>query len=195
MATVYFITHPEVVIDPAVPVTQWPLSPRGIERITRMLEQPWTSRIATIFSSAERKAFQAAHMLAHRLSLKPTIIEDLGENDRSSTGYLPKAEFETVADQFFVNPNESVRGWERAVDAQTRIVDAVRRVIVAAGTDEDTAIISHGAVGALLLCHLKHTPISRRYDQPVGGGGNLFSFEAATWRLLSAWRRIEDQAL
>jgi hypothetical protein len=29
MSTVYYITHPDVVISPDVPVEQWPLSLRG----------------------------------------------------------------------------------------------------------------------------------------------------------------------
>jgi broad specificity phosphatase PhoE len=131
-------------------------------------------------------------MLATHLSLKPTIIEALGENDRSSTGYLAKAEFEAVADQFFANPNMSVRGWERAIDAQARIIDAVHRAIAAADTDKDIAILSHGAVGALLLCHLKNSLISRMADQPGGGGGNYFSFDAKTHRLMSDWHGIDD---
>jgi hypothetical protein len=44
----------------------------------------------------------------------------------------------------------------------------------------------------LLLCHLKDEPISRAYDQPGSGGGHVYSFDAATHRLLSEWRRIED---
>ena len=63
-----------------------------------------------------------ARPMADRLGLTPIVIDGLGENDRSSTGYLPKAEFEAVADAFFARPEESVRGWERAVDAQRRIV-------------------------------------------------------------------------
>ena len=37
MALVYFITHPDVTIDPAVPVPAWPLSPRGRARMTAIL--------------------------------------------------------------------------------------------------------------------------------------------------------------
>ena len=40
MNTVYFITHPDVVIDPATPVAQWPLSQRGR---MRMLNRTLTS--------------------------------------------------------------------------------------------------------------------------------------------------------
>ena len=192
MAVAYFITHPEVVIDPFVPVSDWRLSSIGIRRIALMLSQPWVSGVRAVFSSAERKAVEAAQMVADHQSLSPIVIDGLGENDRSATGYLPWVEFEIVADNFFACPEESVRGWERAIDAQRRIAEAVNRAISLAAADTDMAIISHGAVGALLLCHLKGVPISRREDQPTGGGGNIYSFDLATRRLLTGWHRIDE---
>ena len=147
---------------------------------------------ATRLSSAERKARETAEILAEHLRLVPIIVETLGENDRSATGYLPKAEFEAVADAFFANPEENIRGWETAADAQRRIICAVERAVGFADMDGDIAIVSHGGVGALLLCHLKGVPISRTEDQPGDGGGNVYSFEASSHRLLSGWRRIED---
>jgi broad specificity phosphatase PhoE len=191
MPAVHFITHPEVTIDPSVPVPAWPLSATGLQRVERLLERPWIMAVRTVFSSAERKAADMARMMADRLGLSPVILDGLGENDRSSTGYLPKTEFETVADAFFARPEASVRGWERANDAQRRIVMAVDRALAMASADGDVAIISHGGVGALLLCHLKRAPISRAEDQPGHGGGNAYSFDAATRRLLTGWRSIE----
>jgi broad specificity phosphatase PhoE len=191
MPVVHFITHQEVSIDPSVPVPDWQLSAVGLLRVGLLLERPWITTVRMVFSSAEPKAAVMARMMANRLSLSPVIIAGLGENDRSSTGYLPTTEFETVADTFFARPEESVRGWERAVDAQRRIVMAVAQALSMISADEDVAIISHGGVGALLRCHLKGIPISRTEDQPGHGGGNLFSFDAATRRLLTGWRRIE----
>lgn len=115
MATVHFITHPEVVIDPAIPVPEWPLSAVGVRRVGLLLAQPWVKHIRAVFSSAERKAADTARMIADDLALTPVVIDGLGENDRSSTGYLPKAAFEALADAFFARPEESVRGCERAI--------------------------------------------------------------------------------
>jgi broad specificity phosphatase PhoE len=191
MRVVHFITHPEVVIDPDVPVRDWPLSPIGLQRAGALLHRPWLRTVRSVFSSAERKATDLARILAGHLSISPIIIDALGENDRFATGYLPKTEFEAVADAFFTRPEQSVRGWERAIDAQHRIVTAVDHALSVAPADGDVAIVSHGAVGALLLCHLKGTAISRAEDQPGEGGGNVYSFDAATRALLSGWRRIE----
>lgn len=174
--TVYFITHPNVVISADVPVVRWPLSPRGRERMTAGLPQPWVRGITAIYCSTETKAIDGAQILAAYLSLPLRTDDRLGENDRTSTGYLPAAEFEATADAFFANPETSVRGWERAIDAQTRIVAAVNDLMANDLTRGDIAIVAHGAVGALLLCHVAGEPISRTRDQPQNGGGNYFSF-------------------
>ncbi|MDP3415270.1 histidine phosphatase family protein [Falsiroseomonas sp.] len=189
MAQVHFLTHPEVAIDPATPIPDWPLSARGLERSRAMLAQPWVAGIGAMFSSTERKACDMAAILAGHLGLGFTQVAALGENDRSATGYLPPAEFEATADAFFARPEESVRGWERAVDAQARIVAAVRSVLAQAPPG-DVAIIAHGGVGALLLCHIKGVTISREEDQPGVGGGNVFRFTRVGWGLVKGWRRL-----
>jgi broad specificity phosphatase PhoE len=192
MPLVHFITHPEVVIDPAVPVTEWGLSALGRQRMLAVLDRPWLSGVGALFSSAERKAIDAAGLIADRLGLTATVIAELGENDRSATGYLAKSEFEATADEFFAAPHRSVRGWERAVDAQARIAAAVDQALARVPPDVAVAIVSHGAVGALLLCRLKRVPISRTEDQPGAGGGNVFSFDRAGRRLTAGWRRLEE---
>jgi broad specificity phosphatase PhoE len=191
MRLVRFITHPDVRIDPAVPVPDWPLSERGRERMRAVLSLPWTKDLRALFCSTERKAVDGATILAEALDLPITQVADLGENDRSATGYLPKLAFEAMADAFFARPEESVRGWERAVDAKRRIVAAVDEVLRRAPGEGDIAIVSHGAVGALYLCHLQGRPISRAADQPAGQGGNFYSFTAEDRRLLQGWKSID----
>ncbi|MGC1413229.1 MAG: histidine phosphatase family protein [Acetobacteraceae bacterium] len=187
----HFITHPEVSIDAAVPVPDWSLSPVGSRRMQAAMRRPWFAGVRSVFCSAEKKAMDAAGIVANCLGLRPIIVEALGENDRSATGYLPKIEFEAVADEFFARPGDSIRGWERAEDAQRRIIAAVERVTSMSVANGDVAIVSHGGVGTLFLCHLKGVPISRSEDQPGEGGGNFFSFDAAGRHILSDWRRVE----
>jgi broad specificity phosphatase PhoE len=140
------------------------------------LAQAWVPEITSVYASTERKAVDAAEILATHLAIGFTQEADLGENDRSSTGFLPPEEFEKVADEFFRHPGESVRGWERAKDAQDRIVNAVTRIAQKDQTQGSIAIVSHGAVGTLLHCHLAGSPISRQWDQPANGGGNFYPF-------------------
>lgn len=190
MPILHLITHPEVVIDPSVPVPAWPLSPRGVARTQAMLARPWVAGITSVFSSTERKATDMAAILAGHLGLDFAMREALGENDRSATGYLPRAEFEATADLFFANPETSIRGWERAVDAQARILAAVQAVLAEAAPG-DVAVVTHGGVGALLLAALRGVPISRALDQPGEGGGNRFCVHRATRTVLAGWSPIE----
>src|SRR5262245_31461826 len=99
MTVVHFLTHPEVTIDPLVPIAEWQLSPTGLRRMAAAVRRSWIAVIGSVFCSSERKAMDAAGILANHLGLTPVVIEALGENDRSATGYLPKSEFESVADQ------------------------------------------------------------------------------------------------
>lgn len=190
VAAVYFITHPDVVIDPAVPIPDWPLSARGKARMAVALEAGWVRGIRSIWTSPERKARDGAEMLAARLGLVPQTLDGLRENDRSSTGYLPRETFEAVARRFFADPAESVLGWERAVDAQQRVVAAMHQALAAAPLG-DVGIVAHGGVGALLLCFLLGEPITPARDQPGAAGGNVFAFGRGTLEVVHAWRGID----
>ena len=191
--TAYFITHPDVVINPAIPVARWPLSRRGRMRMLRMLEDPWVSGVSAIYCSTEQKAIDGAAIISEALGIPYTAIPELGENDRSTTGYLSEPEFNAVVDEFFRRPEESVRGWERAVDAQQRIIAGTRAASMGRPIDGNVAIVGHGGVGTLLLCHLAGVPISRDCDQPRTNGGNYFAFDLMTFRLLHGWRPIDMQ--
>jgi broad specificity phosphatase PhoE len=188
MSVVYFITHPDVVIDPAIPVPEWPLSERGRVRMKAMLALDWMPGLRAIYCSTERKAIEGAAILAGGLGLVYSAIPELGENDRSATGYLPQSEFASVAAEFFGKPQESVRGWERAIDAQARIFAATTSILREIPPDDDVAIVSHGGVGTLLLCHLANMPISQNQDQPATSGGNYFAFDRTTFHLIHGWR-------
>jgi broad specificity phosphatase PhoE len=191
MGSIYFITHPDVLIDPTVPIPEWGLSPRGRERMHTTLSHPWIPTLGSVWCSTERKAIEGAVIIADAIGMIPIQLAELGENDRSATGYLPKAEFEHTADAFFANPHDSVRGWEKAIDAQHRIVAAIAAVLVRAPADQDIAVVSHGGVGTLLLCHLKRCPISRDQDQPGTSGGNYYCFDRETSSLRHGWMPID----
>ena len=197
MTTVYYVTHPDVVVDPDVPVPRWPLSDVGLARMQRLLEAPWVSGLRSVFCSTEQKALDGAGVLTHHLGIAYTALAELGETDRSSTGFMSRQEFEAVSERFFAEPDSSVRGWETAADAQRRMVEAVDRVVRRADPAGDTAIVAHGGVGALLLCSLRGVPISGDLEQPRRGpepgtvGGCWFNFDAQSRKLLHGWSPID----
>lgn len=182
----YFLTHPEVQVEPEVPVPRWSLSVAGRERAARAGRLEWLGGVRRIVASAERKAQETAEAVAAPRGLAWSTDAELGENDRSSTGFVPPAEFEALADAFFASPGRSVRGWESAEDAQRRVVRAVLRWTLAA--DVPTLYVSHGAVGTLLYCALTGQPVDRRHDQP--GQGSWYAFDPVAWTAAHPWRRI-----
>lgn len=185
----HFLTHAQVIQDPHAPVPDWGLSDLGRARHEAFASSSVLDHVTALYASRERKAREAAVPVSEHLGLPVRIVPALGENDRSATGYLPPAEFEATADAFFAQPDTSVRGWETARAAQARIVAAVGTVAALDGTVGDVLIVAHGAVGALLRCHLKGLDITRAEDQPAGGG-NLFSTDLDLTQAPSDWRSI-----
>ncbi|MEP3196794.1 MAG: histidine phosphatase family protein [Lentilitoribacter sp.] len=193
----YYITHPQVNIDPQIDVPKWGLSNVGKERVTALVQNLKLSErdnhSFTVVSSNEVKAIETATPLVDYFDCKLIIDPRMGENDRSATGFLEPESFEDVANQFFKNPDTSIRGWECARDAQNRIVDRFQSHI-AQSPNETMIFVGHGAVGTLLYCHLTGENIDRKFDQS-GGGGNFFKIDTKAKVALSHWQPIEEFTL
>lgn len=64
--TVFFITHPDVAIDPGVPIPEWPLDERGRARMRAITAQRW-ARGLRAFSLAASAKLATAHKFLRRL--------------------------------------------------------------------------------------------------------------------------------
>ena len=191
MTLVRYLTHPQVQIDPHVPVQSWHLSAIGAARVQALIAAGWLAGTTVVVSSAEQKALETAEPLAAALGVPLETRAEMHENDRSATGFLGSVEFASVANEFFAHPNQSIRGWERAVDAQVRIVREAEAVL-SRQHEGDVLFVGHGAVGTLLLCHYCNVTISRTHDQR-SGGGCYFTMTKANRRVLHSWRCMEDR--
>jgi broad specificity phosphatase PhoE len=192
-----YLTHPQVRLDAAVPVPLWGLSPEGQDRARAFVARGTIPDGALVFSSRETKALELAELVAAAAGTPVLTDHAMGENDRSATGFLPPDLFEEAADQFFAYPQASHKGWERAADAQNRIVAAVNTALTSLAESSAVIFCGHGAVGTLLKCHLGHRPISRAEDQSqigVSGGGNCFVFDVESRELLTDWVAMEALA-
>lgn len=177
MKTIYFITHPEVVIDPKVEIDEWHLSETGIERTKRLSEYDFWPTVQHIFTSTENKAIETGKILSEKLDIPVRTFPNLHENDRSATGYLPQKEFDEAVYQFFSRPRESFEGWERAIDAQERIVSAIDLLADQYPDLETIAIVGHGGTGTLLRCEFGGLPIDRMHCQKQVGALMQFDLE------------------
>ena len=186
---VRYLSHPQVEIDPNIPVPMWTLNAVGRQRVHALAEVGWLSGTTEVIASGEVKAIETAEILAAALGLSVEIREAMHENDRSATGYLPRPEFEDMVRNFFAAPAASIRGWEPALAAQARIVREMEAVLDRTGRG-DVLVVGHGAVGTLLFCHYAKVAIDRAHDQP-DGGGNYFTFLRHDRRVLHPWRAME----
>ena len=187
MRVLRYVTHPQVCIDAAVPVTRWSLSEQGRARAHVLAQQPWLASVGRIITSDETKAIETGRIVAEHLALPLEVRSGIGENDRSAVGFVPPAEFEVLANAFFAEPKKSVRGWERAVDAQRRIAEGLADLLTP--SPRDILVVGHGAVGTLWYCHLNGLAIERRHDQP--GQGHYFSVDLHLGRAIHPWLPID----
>jgi broad specificity phosphatase PhoE len=184
---VIYITHPEVVIDPHIQVPQWTLSAVGAERMRLFSRDPALGGARSVWCSTQTKAQVSARILSEALNLPVLELQELGENDRSSTGYVAPPRFWELVNAFFSSPEESAEGWETARHAQDRTMKAIDHVI-ANSPDGDILIVGHGGVGRLALASLKDEPIDLSSEQP--GQGSWFWFDRETRVLRSSWQPL-----
>ncbi len=193
MAKIIFLSHPEVRVDPSVPVPRWSLSDQGEQRMRRFcIEGRAMRNVSSVFTSTEQKAVDCGRIANELLSIGHFTNDQLGEIDRSSTGYLPHLEHAEVSKKAFEYPERSIRGWEKAIDAQTRIKEALRIVWRDNKRPHgDVLIVSHGGVGLLLLCSCLNQEISRKYAMQNAGGGCYFVIDSDTELVLASWEDMD----
>lgn len=184
----FYVSHPEVAVDPAVPVPQWSLNNVGRERAHDMLGQPWLAQVATIGASPETKALETANVVSDHLGIQVHLVENSHEIDRSATGFVSHDRHEVLADRLFAEPTVSADGWERAIDAQQRMVECFASFLEPGQPTQ--VVVGHGGVGTLLLCDLLGIEIDRSHDQP--GQGHYWAFDTDRQRVIHRWRRIDD---
>lgn len=189
MALVFYISHPEICVDPDVPVPKWSLSDAGLNRLTTIVDAAWIANLDLIFASEETKAIETAQILSGACGAPVSVLPQSGEIDRSSTRYVPHELHEELANLCFANPGKSAHGWEKAVDAQSRIYNVVNSALKNVASKQKIAFVGHGGVGTLLACRLGGMKIDRRHDQ--NRGGSIFAFEWPQEKLLFPWLPME----
>jgi broad specificity phosphatase PhoE len=189
-----YVTHPEVILDAAVPSTRWQLSPEGRARAAAFARSPGLAPIRLLIASAETKTTETAELLAAS-GAELLTGDNFHENDRSSTGVVPAERLEALMDALYAEPDISPAGWESAAASRARVVRAVTEAVATHGDRAPLAFVGHGTVGTLLKCHLAGRPATRDEDQrrmAHPGGGNVFAFSLPALQLLSDWMAMED---
>jgi len=145
------------VLDPTTPAPDWHLGERG-----RALSELLANKLAAyspdvVVSSVEPKAIETAQIVANRLSLPHEIAEGLHEHDRRNVPFMPLAELEARAAEFFAKPDQLVLGSETGNQAHARFAKAIDRVIEK-HPRKNIAIVSHGSVISLFVARNNEMP-------------------------------------
>jgi hypothetical protein len=82
-----YLTHPQVKIDPAVPVASWGLSDVGRTHTETLAATAWLSGTTQIISSGERKAIETAEIIGGELNVTIEVREAMHENDRQPQAF------------------------------------------------------------------------------------------------------------
>lgn len=147
------IRHAAVEIEPNIPAREWQLSANGRTLTRQLAPQLIPYRLNRIVTSTEPKAVETGQILADELGLSWQTAVNLHEHDRQGTPYFARHEdFVTAVSRFFTQPDKLVLGQETAVQARDRFVTAVTRLLTAY-PQENLAIVAHGTVITLYLCH------------------------------------------
>ncbi len=166
MKTIYFITHPDVTVEPKVHPKEWHISPQGKNRVDSLTQEHFWRYVQYIFTSSECRALETGEIIHEKHNIAIQQFEELQEQRRSTTNYfLSLAELASTMRMFFSRPKESIRGWESASEAQRRIVSAIDSLVELYPGYETVAIVSHGIVGSLLRSYLMKHPIEESLCQ------------------------------
>lgn len=191
---VHVVSHPEVQVDPAVPVPQWGLSDAGRARLRRLLEFPWARSAVLVASSAETKALQTARPSPRPAVARCTSTRSWGRTTAAArVSPRPRGSRRSPTPSSS-NPGAACAGGRPRPPPSSASCTPWTACSGERGSCPDPArttswvVATHGGVGTLLLCALRGIPVDRRHDQP--GQGSWYRFDTVTGRVAEGWRRI-----
>ena len=146
MTKIYLVRHAEA--EPAGnDAALWPLSERGEEQVRTLAAQSFWDEVNAIVSSDEPKAFATVSPIAFERQIPLHTHSGLRELRRTP---IWLEDYEARVLDVFQRPELSIEGWERAADAQARILATLDELLLKFD-GQPFAVVSHGIVMALLL--------------------------------------------
>ena len=146
MTRIYLIRHAET--EPTGDdATLWPLSERGEQQAKLLAAQPFWEDVKAIITSDEQKAIATVKDVAFERGIRLRMHNGLREL-RRTPGWLE--EYDARVLEVFQKPALNIGGWERAADAQARMLTTLDELIRQFDS-APFAVVSHGMVLALLI--------------------------------------------
>jgi broad specificity phosphatase PhoE len=148
-----------------------PISQEGLEQVRRSAEfirgDLEGGSLSAVYASPLSRAYDSAELIAAPFGLSPIVIAELKERNFGIWEGMALSEIhEKYPDAFrawAANPLEhSPLGGESTIEVRERIVPTVEG-IVARHRDEDIAIVAHGGVNRVILCHCLCVPLEHLF--------------------------------
>ncbi len=146
-----------------------PLSERGIEQIRRLAEylnrsyKYYNNVLSAVYSSPLSRALKSAEIIAEPHSLKPVVMPDLRERN---FGIWEGMTFDEIKEKY----PEEFKAWssnplkyspvngESTIEVKDRVIRAIEGII-SNHNEETIAVVAHGGVNRLILCHFLGIPL------------------------------------
>ena len=155
--------------------TDVPLSPAGKQEL-RVLSRAIVERflsdgrpLAAIYSSNLQRSIESARILADMTGVEPRIVPDLRE---SCFGAWEGLTVEQITEQYpgeFAAWRKSYNrkgppGGESMATLRRRVLRALDRILTGHNDSERLAIVAHGGVNRVMLCHFLGLPLNRIFS-------------------------------
>jgi alpha-ribazole phosphatase len=148
-----------------------PISQEGLEQVRKAADfiraELQGGELSAVYTSPLSRAVDSAQIIAEPYSIEPVTDDNLKERHFGIWEGMTFAEIrEQYPDEFRKwadNPLEhSPVGGESSIEVRDRIVPAVEDIISRHG-DESIAIVGHGGVNRIIICHLLGIPLEHMF--------------------------------
>lgn len=151
-----------------------PLSEKGIEQMRRTSEFFKGISLSAVYSSPLSRALKSADIIAETYGLRPVVVPDLRER---SFGIWEGMSFNEIKERYpeefeawAANPLKySPIGGESTIEVRDRVARVLEDILSNHG-NEKIAIVAHGGVNRIILCHVMGIPLENifRIEQDYG---------------------------
>lgn len=157
-----------------------PLSEEGIEEIKKVagfIKNVGTNRslpLRGVYSSPLSRALKSAKLIAEPHGIRPMVVPDLRERN---FGLWEGMSFDEIKEKYPKEFNAWAEnplkykpvGGESTIEVRDRVIRAVEEIL-ANHKEETIAIVAHGGVNRIILCHLIGIPLENifRIEQDYG---------------------------
>lgn len=151
-----------------------PLSEKGIEQMRRISEFFKGISLSAVYSSPLSRALKSADIIAEPYGLRPVVVSDLRER---SFGIWEGMSFNEIKERY----PEEFEAWaanplkyspiegESTIEVRDRVARVLEDILSNHG-NEKIAIVAHGGVNRIILCHVMGIPLENifRIEQDYG---------------------------